>query len=561
MIYMYMVFSFFLGFMGFIFMMLGMLFMYFDYMYFMDWEIFSLNSMIFSFSIILDYMSMIFISCVMLISSMVIMYSYMYMYIDMNNYRFLLLVFSFIISMFFMIISPNMVSILLGWDGLGLVSYCLVIYFNSYNSYNSGMLTLLTNRIGDVSILLSISWMMNFGSWNYIFYLDYMQNNYILYLVILASFTKSAQIPFSSWLPAAMAAPTPVSALVHSSTLVTAGVYLLIRFWPMYSMYNMWYICMLSMLTMFMSGFNANFEFDLKKIIALSTLSQLGLMMSILFMGFPMLAFFHLISHAFFKSLLFLCAGVVIHSMNNSQDIRDMGFVIYMLPYTSMCMLVSSLSLCGFPFLSGFYSKDLIIEMMSVVNNNFMIYLLFMLSLIFTVSYTFRLFSYLFFFGNGSYVMQNFFEDNIMMYSMIFLMFMSIFMGSFFSYILIKSPMCIFMYQYMKYMPLYMFIFGLLISFFFLKISMYTTYMSVLIFYMGGMWFMPFFSTKMLILMFIKITNLYGSSMDMGWGEFFFSKSHYLFLMKTSKFNTFFENNNVKLYMIVFMMIFLIIIF
>lgn len=165
------------------------------------------------------------------------------------------------------------------------------------------MLTALSNRIGDVALLLAIAWILNYGSWNYIFYLDIIKNNFEIIiiggLVILAAMTKRAQIPFSSWLPAAIAAPTPVSALVHSSTLVTAGVYLLIRFNILLENSTLGqFLLLISGITIFIAGLGANFEFDLKKIIALSTLSQLGLIIRILSIGFYKLAFFHLLTHA-----------------------------------------------------------------------------------------------------------------------------------------------------------------------------------------------------------------------------------------------------------------------
>jgi len=174
--------------------------------------------------------------------------------------------------------------------------------------------------------------------------------------------TKRAQIPFSAWLPAAMAAPTPVSALVHSSTLVTAGVYLLIRFSPALGGVEQRVLLLLAGLTMFMAGLGANFETDLKKIIALSTLSQLGVIMGILALGYAKLAFFHLLAHALFKALLFMCAGSVIHSVGGTQDIRSIGGLIYSMPLSITSINLANLALCGTPFLAGFYSKDLILE-------------------------------------------------------------------------------------------------------------------------------------------------------------------------------------------------------
>lgn len=213
-------------------------------------------------------------------------------------------------------------------------------------------------------------------------------------LVILGAITKRAQIPFSAWLPAAIAAPTPVSALVHSSTLVTAGVYLIIRFRPALDQFRGKALLIISCLTMFIAGLGANFEYDLKKIIALSTLSQLGLMLSILSLGYPELAFFHLLAHALFKALLFMCAGIVIHRVRNFQDIRCIGGLVQFIPLTISFIILANLALCGFPFLAGFYSKDIILEVSFIGRVNLLIFVLFVLSTIFTVIYTIRLVYY-----------------------------------------------------------------------------------------------------------------------------------------------------------------------
>lgn len=216
----------------------------------------------------------------------------------------------------------------------------------------------------------------------------------ILGLVVLAAMTKRAQMPFSAWLPAAMAAPTPVSALVHSSTLVTAGVYLLIRFRNLLGVRNILFY--VGVFTMFISGLGANFENDLKKIIALSTLSQLGLIIIILSLGFRELSFFHLLAHALFKSLLFLCAGVFIHSIGDIQDIRQLGGVSISCPVSSFYFVAASLALCGFPFLAGFYSKDLILETSFILNSNLFMIFVIILATLFTLSYSLRLSYYLF---------------------------------------------------------------------------------------------------------------------------------------------------------------------
>jgi NADH-ubiquinone oxidoreductase chain 5 len=196
-------------------------------------------------------------------------------------------------------------------------------------------------------------------------------------------------------LPAAIAAPTPVSALVHSSTLVTAGVYLLIRFSSLLNnMFIIKILLLLGGLTIFIAGLGANFEFDLKKIIALSTLSQLGLIIIILSIGYADLAFFHLLTHALFKALLFICAGVIIHIVKNFQDIRYIGSLIFQTPFTISFFNVANLALCGFPFLAGFYSKDIILEVSSINLINFITYYLFFFSTGLTVCYSLRLIYY-----------------------------------------------------------------------------------------------------------------------------------------------------------------------
>lgn len=209
----------------------------------------------------------------------------------------------------------------------------------------------------------------------------------------IAAITKRAQIPFSSWLPAAMAAPTPVRALVHSSTLVTAGVFLLIRFYPfLSSIYGFnFFILIISSLTIFMAGAGALVECDIKKIVALSTLSQLGVIIASIGLGLPNLAFFHLVTHALFKALLFVCVGTLIHLHHHSQDLRGAGNLANQMPLTISCLNIANISLCGLPFISGFYSKDLIIEITIYNNFRMIILFLFFVATIMTASYSIRL--------------------------------------------------------------------------------------------------------------------------------------------------------------------------
>nr|QXE46450.1 NADH dehydrogenase subunit 5 [Cephalcia yanqingensis] len=546
-------------------MLLSMYFIIMNMIIFIEWELLSLNSSHMIMIIMLDWMSLLFMSFVLFISSMVILYSHDYMLNDKFMNRFIMMILMFILSMMLVIISPNLISILIGWDGLGLVSYCLVIYYQNCKSYNAGMLTALSNRVGDVALLISISWMLNYGSWNYVIYLDYLLKNNEAYMIslmiILASFTKSAQIPFSSWLPAAMAAPTPVSALVHSSTLVTAGIYLLIRFYKFIELNNMNYlILLLSSLTMFMSGLGANYEMDLKKIIALSTLSQLGLMMSIMSLGFLSLSFFHLLTHALFKALLFLCAGMIIHNMNNSQDIRYMGSLVNKMPLTLICMNTANLSLCGFPFLSGFYSKDLIMEMILLSNMNLFSFFLFFMSIGLTVSYSFRLFYYSLI-GEFNMMSLNLLDENMnkMNKSMFMLFIMVIMGGSMMSWLIFPSPFLIYLPIYLKLLTLMLSMLGGFLGYMlpqlniFYSIHMNNNYYSMKMFF-SSMWFMPILSTYSMLKYSIKFGELNMKIIDQGWSEYFLGVNmgnmilNYSFIIKK------YQSNNLNIFFYLFIM-------
>nr|ARH54462.1 NADH dehydrogenase subunit 5 [Medon piceus] len=537
----------------------SLLFMILNYSVILEFELLSINSSSIMMTILLDWMSLLFMSFVLFISSMVILYSKEYMYGDMNINRFIMLVSMFVLSMMLLIISPNLISILLGWDGLGLVSYCLVIYYQNIKSYNAGMLTALTNRIGDVALLMSIAWMLNYGSWNYIFYLEFMKNdmpmNMISWLVLLASITKSAQIPFSSWLPAAMAAPTPVSSLVHSSTLVTAGVYLMIRFNSGMSLNLMLFLLFLGSMTMFMAGMGANFEFDLKKIIALSTLSQLGLMMSILALGEYKLSFFHLLTHALFKATLFMCAGCVIHNLNDCQDIRFMGGLVIQMPLTMCFFNISNLSLCGLPFLSGFYSKDLILEILSMNFLNIYIYIIFFLSTGLTVCYTFRLFYYTIL-GSFNFLSLNSLNDlsMLMLKSMGGLIFFVIMGGSLLMWLMFPIPYFICLPLVMKIMALIVTFFGMVIGYelskFYLHYKISSLMFLSLSMFFSSMWNMPILSTYGMNYYVLFMGQFIYKNMDQGWSEYLGSQNLYNQLSIFSKFMQMLYNNNLKIYLI-----------
>nr|WMI51890.1 NADH dehydrogenase subunit 5 [Cambaroides wladiwostokiensis] len=529
----------------------------FNTSYVIEWELFYFNSSLIVMTLVLDWVSYLFLSFILFISSMVLFYSGSYMSGDKYYNRFMYLVLAFVASMSALIVSPNLISILLGWDGLGLISYALVIFYQNEKSANAGMLTILSNRIGDVAILLSIALFFTVGGWNFLSWGLYMSEEKILIkiLICIAASTKSAQIPFSAWLPAAMAAPTPVSALVHSSTLVTAGVYLLIRFNCIFeNSIIMTMMLIVSCSTMFMAGLGANFEYDLKKIIALSTLSQLGVMLSILSLGFFDLAFFHLLTHALFKALLFLCAGVMIHNLKDSQDIRMMGGLVLNMPLTSMCMNLSNLALCGMPFMAGFYSKDLILEVAFMSNINFISFIMYVLATGLTVSYTFRLIFYSLTgsFNSGALTMVQ--DKNMIMNNpMVMLSLGSIFSGAFLSWILFPESYMICLSSGFKSLVMVLLAVGASIGYLLNFISVNGSLMS-LKFYnysviSGSMWFLPFLSSMKLCYYTLKVSGDYEKMKDKGWSEFYGGQGGLSLIMENNRWLQGAQDNMIKIYM------------
>jgi len=283
------------------------------------------------------------------ISCSVLLWSYYYIGTEAAFARFFGLVLCFLGSMFLLIYGTNLVSLCLAWDLLGFTSFFLVSYLGNRRAWGAAILTSLSNRIGDVFFFAIIGIMIFSGS----------PSSFLgLAVICLVAFTKSAQSPFSSWLPAAMYAPTPVSALVHSSTLVTAGVYLLFRF----SNFEATILVAVGVLTTLLGGLCASLEPDSKKIIALSTLSQLGIIITGLGLSLRTLTFNHILSHAIIKATLFLTIGVSIHGYYGSQESRSYFGLSAARPLTYTVLVVSALGLGGLSFTSGYYTKDLLLE-------------------------------------------------------------------------------------------------------------------------------------------------------------------------------------------------------
>nr|YP_007026811.1 NADH dehydrogenase subunit 5 [Metacrangonyx repens]CCI69414.1 NADH dehydrogenase subunit 5 [Metacrangonyx repens] len=529
---------------------------------FLEWELFSLNGVSMIFLILLDWMSCMFMFTVSLISAVICGYSKYYMEGDKHYKRFMMVLLLFVGSMILLILSPNMISLLLGWDGLGLTSYILVVYYQNEYACNSGMLTILSNRIGDAMILICICLMSCNSSWNFL--LETMSSKLMLILLITSAITKSAQIPFSAWLPAAMAAPTPVSALVHSSTLVTAGVYILIRFYPCFydpSIYI--FLLIISSLTMVMSGLMANFEMDMKKIIALSTLSQLGLMMMIIPLGLSELAFFHLITHAMFKSTIFMCAGIMIHNMMGSQDLRLSGNFFSNSPFLGLFFSVSNLSLCGFPFLAGYFSKDLILENIISCNMNIMFHFMSMLGTGLTISYSLR----------AMYFMSNTSTSNVtsilsdmsiyLMKTTAVMFFMTMVSGFFISWLTLPNMLLVMNLTYVN-----KFYIGVIIMMFFYMMIMYLKNNNLIHIYKMNtfkksfylMMYLPFITTQFISGNIFKESYKLSKIIDSGWVEYllgfymykYFNLIYYKFIF--SQVSSFLKTFLISMFMIIMMM-------
>nr|BBN80009.1 NADH dehydrogenase subunit 5 [Grandidierella fasciata] len=495
--------------------------LFFDKTIFVEWEIFNLNCTSVVMSLIFDWMSLSFLMVVTLISSMIMGYSIYYMEGDSNPKRFVFILFMFILSMMFLIVSPNLISLLLGWDGLGLTSYALVIFYQNESSCNSGMITILSNRVGDSALLVGIGLMFYNSGWNFIM-MDSLEP-VVMMFIILAAMTKSAQIPFSAWLPAAMAAPTPVSALVHSSTLVTAGVYLLIRFSPFIVSSSLSSVCFFAgLLTMFLAGWVANFENDFKKVIALSTLSQLGLMFMIIGLNQSGLAYFHLVMHALFKSTLFMCAGFVIHNMKGSQDGRFAGLFNFGSPILGVVFSVTNLALCGFPFLAGFYSKDLILENTLTGTSGFFLVLMIILATGLTVSYSLRIF--FFSVANKSKTFSiNFSSDFsfVLVFSTLILFMMSVSGGFFLSWLMLWQGVVSELWEVEKFYVLLVIFFALCCMIFLMSDFMPIKMKKNIFWFSNIMMFLPPISTFYLPSFFLKWGSVTNKDMDKGWLEFY----------------------------------------
>ena len=309
---------------------------------------------------------------VLVISSLVHFYSIGYMSHDPHNQRFFSYLSLFTFMMIILVTGDNYLVMFVGWEGVGVCSYLLVsFWFTRIAANQSSLSAFLTNRVGDAFLVIGmfvLLWSLGNLDYNVVFSLAPFINENIITIIgiclLIGAMAKSSQVGLHIWLPMAMEGPTPVSALIHAATMVTAGVYLLIRSSPLieYSSTVLLICLWLGAVTTVFSSLIGLFQQDIKKIIAYSTMSQLGMMVIAIGLSSYNIAIFHLMNHAFYKGLLFLGAGAVIHAVSDNQDLRKYGGLMAFLPLTYTVILIASLSLVAFPFMTGFYSKDFILE-------------------------------------------------------------------------------------------------------------------------------------------------------------------------------------------------------
>lgn len=377
---------------------------------------------------IFDKESIIMINLISIITLIVITYSVWYMENDPHITRFLSKLLIFSVTMFILVTSNNFFLLFAGWETVGIMSYLLInFWFNSLNSNKSAFKAILYNKIGDIGYIIGLAILYNIYNniniknlnlYNGGDYDSYIINS-LLFFFLLAAIAKSAQIFLHCWLGDAMAGPTPVSALLHAATMVTAGVFLLIRLSSNH-FFELSPLCrniiiFIGALTILFGGFSSIGQYDIKKLIAFSTCSQIGYMFintgfphptdsnSLFFStGLSDSSLFHLFTHGFFKALLFLSAGILIHNFNNDQDIRKYGSFIFKFPITYLFFLIGSLSIISFPFLSGFYSKENIINNSFLPFNSFYISFFLLFGAFLTNIYSFKLLFSSFFLSNNS---------------------------------------------------------------------------------------------------------------------------------------------------------------
>nr|YP_002808561.1 NADH dehydrogenase subunit 5 [Panonychus ulmi]ACD02444.1 NADH dehydrogenase subunit 5 [Panonychus ulmi] len=336
-----------------------------------------------NFVFLIDFYCLMFMLTVLVVVFNVLNFMNIYMKKNYNFYIFFLFTFLFIMSMIMLILSMNILVMIFGWELLGLSSFFLIFFYNNNDSWKSAIKTFLNNKFGDCMIIIS---MLNFMLMN-----NFMEINWLFFFSLM---TKSAQYPFMAWLPMAMSAPTPISAMVHSSTLVTAGLYILFRYFNFFFFFfNSFFFLNFCLMSMFFSSLKAMVEKDIKKMIALSTLSQIGLMMFMILLNMKFLTFFYLCNHAFFKSLMFINMGMKMMKNFSNQFNFNMNNLNLDLIY-NISFMISCFNLMNIAFFSSFFIKEMMVNMMNFNMNNMYMYIFFFMSSFFTMQYALKLILY-----------------------------------------------------------------------------------------------------------------------------------------------------------------------
>ncbi len=416
-----------------------------DVLVFADTKLYSL-----SFGLYIDSLSLVMSTVVTSVSFLVHYYSISYMKYESSFNRFFIYTNFFTFSMLLIVLSNNFFQLFIGWELVGLSSYLLIGFWTSKESaIKANYKAFLVNRVGDIGLLLGLCLVfITYGTTNYteVFDLKDTINNSeldifgtsfnllstICLLLFVGAMAKSAQVPLHFWLPDSMEGPTPISALIHAATMVTAGIYMVARLSPLYVLTEnvSLFILYVGSVTAFFLGLVALVQNDIKRIIAYSTISQLGYMTAALGASLYSLAMFHLITHAFFKALLFLCAGSIIMKCHHEQDIRKIGGLRKFMPITYLAFLYASLSLIGFPLTSGFYSKEVIIDAIGYYNHTIP-YIMLLAGIFITTLYTSKIFFKVFF---GEYTLHDRNEkenDKEMLVPLFILIAPSVFLGLF----------------------------------------------------------------------------------------------------------------------------------
>nr|AKM70230.1 NADH dehydrogenase subunit 5 [Anoecia fulviabdominalis] len=549
------------------FFILGLFFIYFDKFYFIEYMFFYMNSCLIFYVLLIDWMCLMFISFVFLISSVILLYSMEYMNFDMNSNRFLMLMNLFIMFMFFMIISPNMISILMGWDGLGMVSFCLVIFYQNKKSYSSGLVTVLLNRMGDLFIILSLIWMLNYGSWNFIYLnyfmnLDYLFN--IILMLMLASLTKSAQIPFSSWLPLAMAALHPVSSQdlrymsMAPQTSSSAGLQKIYESGASYSCYA---ITLSDTTVMYRQGSIVNGVLGEKN--AFPSCRKEGGASKFLCLGKTKKFFFNLLYHSRFKSSPFFSWGVLILKKNKNPVFGSSGGLKILFPFCEKILMFSLKSLSGFPLFWGFFFKGLNFGnfLKSGLKKNFFFF--FLLSFFFTFFYSIRVIYYLLLmnFSMFNYLMIIKFESKFLILSMLIITMIMVFFGSFFMWLFFYKFNLILLEFKFKFLSILILFFS--IWFFFelnnFLFSMKYFFSLFYIFFFSFMWNLLFVKVNFFLNNFLFFGFFALKVVEIGWTEYNLNSGIFCLFKNLMISNQNFFLKSYKVYTLVFFLWFLII--